>query len=82
MNLGPTEKQVRFALALLDETGYGCRYMDSRFKELGATMNERSGPVEVWLKSMYRHEVARLIDSLKRIQDAQKAEANESATSK
>ena len=46
-----TYKQVRYALHLLEENGYSTRYMDARFKNLGATMRERSGSVEGWLRS-------------------------------
>lgn len=40
---GPSEKQVRYALHLLDKAGYSTRFMDARFKNLGATMRQRSG---------------------------------------
>ena len=46
-----TEKQVRFALSLLRKAGYSVRYMDASFKELGATMRERSGTVEGWVRN-------------------------------
>lgn len=61
---GPTDKQVRYALALLAEAGYRTDWMDSSFKALGAKMAERSGRVEDWLRSKPRHEVSRLIDLL------------------
>lgn len=60
-----TEKQVRYALRLLGEKGYSVRYMDARFKELGATMRERSGLVADWLAGMNVAEASRLIDTLK-----------------
>ena len=61
---GPTEKQVGFALRLLDGAGYSTRYMNSEFSELGATMRERSGTVRGWLEGMERHEISKLIDRL------------------
>lgn len=45
----PTEKQINYALFLMKENGYDTRYMNSRHKELGATMRQRSGTVEEWL---------------------------------
>lgn len=60
-----TEKQVRFALMLLDKAGYSTRYMGKEFKALGATMRERSGSVEGWLRGKNVAECSRLIDSLK-----------------
>lgn len=60
-----TEKQVRFALFLLSKKGYSTRFMNARFKELGASMRERSGPVEDWLKGMNAAQISRLIDTLK-----------------
>lgn len=50
---------------LLDKAGYSTRYMDARFKELGATMRERSGRVEDWVKGLSSPEASRLIDKLK-----------------
>lgn len=60
-----TQKQVTFALSLLAKKGYSTRYMDSRFKALGATMRERSGTVEAWVASMSVARASELIDSLK-----------------
>lgn len=60
-----TDRQVRYALHLLGEAGYGTRYMSSGFKALGATMRERSGSVEGWLSGMPVHRISRLIDQLK-----------------
>lgn len=60
-----TKKQVTFALSLLSKKGYSTRYMDSRFKELGATMRERSGTVEAWVSAMSVARASELIDSLK-----------------
>jgi hypothetical protein len=39
--------------------------MDASFKELGATMRERSGTVEYWLGQMTKPEISDLIDHLK-----------------
>lgn len=61
-----TEKQVNYALMLLREAGYNTRYMDARFKELGAKMRQRSGLVEDWLKQMNVAETSDLIERLKR----------------
>ena len=60
-----TEKQVRYALYLLRERGYSTKYMDSRFKTLGATMRERSGYVTDWLKGKNVAEMSDLISTLK-----------------
>jgi hypothetical protein len=60
-----TEKQVSYALALLDKAGYGTRFMSAKFKELGASMRERSGSVSDWLAGMNRVEISKLIDRLK-----------------
>lgn len=60
-----TEKQVAYALALLDKAGYSTKFMNAKFKELGATLRERSGSVKEWLSGMNRSEISRLIDKLK-----------------
>ena len=60
-----TEKQIRYALFLLDKTGYGTHWMNAGFKKLGATMKERSGTVEGWLKSRNVAELSRIITQLK-----------------
>lgn len=60
-----TQKQVNYLLKLLDENGYGTRYMSSSFKGLGATMRERSGTVEGWLRGLNVAEASNLIDRLK-----------------
>lgn len=62
-----TDKQVRYALMLLSKAGYSTRFMDSRFKELGATMRERSGAVEGWLRGKNIAEMSALIDQLKKL---------------
>lgn len=61
-----SEKQVRYALHLMDAGGYSTRYMNARHKELGASMRERSGSVADWLGSMTPPQISRLIDSLKK----------------
>ena len=62
---GATDKQVNFALSLLSKAGYSTKFMNARFKELGATMRERSGSVEDWLRGMNRTQISELIDNLK-----------------
>lgn len=64
-----TEKQTNYILMLLAKNGYSVRYMDAQFKELGATMRERSGTVEAWVKSLNVAEASQLIDKLKRLDD-------------
>lgn len=59
-----TEKQVNYAFVLLGKAGYSTRYMDKRFKALGATMRERSGTVRAWLESRNIAEMSRIIDTL------------------
>lgn len=63
--MNATEKQVRYALYLLSENGYSTRYMDSSFKRF-ATMRERSGTVENWLRNKNVAEISSLIDALKK----------------
>jgi len=60
-----TEKQVRYVMFLLGQKGYSTRFMDSSFKELGATMRERSGSVESWVRGLDFARVSNLIDTLK-----------------
>jgi hypothetical protein len=63
---GPaTQKQVDYAKALLRKAGYGDRFMNARFKELGASMRERSGSVESWLRGKTAADVSALIDRLR-----------------
>ena len=63
--MAATEKQIRYAMYLLDKAGFSTRYMNAQFKELGATMRERSGSVESWLASRNIQEMSHLIDNLK-----------------
>lgn len=65
MSVNATPKQISYALALLHRNGYDTRYMNASFKELGATMWERSGTVEYWLGQMTKPEISDLIDHLK-----------------
>ncbi len=58
-----TDKQIRYALFLLGKAGYSTRFMNAQFKELGATMNERSGTVEDWLRN--HSNISGLIDKVK-----------------
>lgn len=60
-----TDKQINFALVLLDKAGYDTRYMGSEYKRLGATMAQRKGLVEDWLAGMTKAEISRVIDQLK-----------------
>ncbi len=60
-----TDKQVNYAMHLLNKAGYSTRYMDKQFQKLGATMRERSGTVRSWLESMERPRISQLIDQLK-----------------
>lgn len=63
--MNATEKQINYALALLGKAGYSTKYMNASFKELGASMRERSGLVKDWLANMTKAEVSALIDRLK-----------------
>lgn len=63
--MSATDKQIRYALLLLSQKGYSTRFMDSSFKKLGATMRERSGSVEGWLRGMDVARCSNLIESLK-----------------
>jgi hypothetical protein len=60
-----TEKQIRFALYLLSQKGYSTKYMNAQYKELGATMRERSGSVSAWLAGMTVADCSSLINKLK-----------------
>lgn len=58
-----TDKQIRYAMHLLGKAGYSTRFMNAKFKELGATMSERGGSVEGWLTE--HSNISGLIDKLK-----------------
>lgn len=60
----PTPKQISYAAVLLEKKGYGSRFMNAKFKELGASMQERSGTVQAWLENMTRGEISALIAKL------------------
>jgi hypothetical protein len=60
-----TEKQVRYLMILLARNGWRTDWMDSSFSALGATMRERSGRVEDWLRHLDVGRASRLIDELK-----------------
>jgi hypothetical protein len=75
MSAAATDKQVRYALHLLGQKGYSTRFMDARFKQLGATMRQRSGTVENWLRKMNVVEIGDLIDELRLLPD--RAEVSE-----
>lgn len=57
-----TEKQVRYLLHLLAKSGYSTTWMNARFKSLGASMRERSGRVDEWLRSLSIAQASALID--------------------
>lgn len=63
---GGTEKQTRYVMFLLKQNGYSTRFMDSRFKALGATMRERSGSVESWVRGLDVGRASELINRLKK----------------
>jgi hypothetical protein len=61
-----TRKQIGYAWMLLRQAGYSTKGMDSAaFAQLGATVRERSGTVEDWLKGMSAAKASRLIQWLK-----------------
>lgn len=60
-----TEKQINYCLSLLSRHGYSIRFMDSRMKDFGATMRERSGSVTDWLKTRSQAEISAIIARLK-----------------
>lgn len=60
-----TDKQITYALSLLTKAGYSTRFMNAQFKDFGATMRERSGKVEDWLRKMNKATISDLIDQLK-----------------
>jgi hypothetical protein len=61
-----TKRQIGYAVMLLHQAGYTTERMDSAaFAELGATMRERSGTVDNWLKGLSAAKSSRLIQRLK-----------------
>lgn len=63
--MATSEKQARYIMFLLAKNGYSTRFMDSSFKRLGATMRERSGTVEGWVRNLGMARASSLIDQLK-----------------
>lgn len=61
----PTERQARYIFALLTKAGYSTKWMNSSFKNLGASMRERSGKVEDWVNQLNPGEASKVIDRLK-----------------
>lgn len=59
-----TYRQVRCALKLLKQAGYSTNYMGVEFAELGATIEDRRGVVEDWIKNMKVTECSKLIATL------------------
>lgn len=59
-----SEKQVGYALSLLSKRGYSTTFMAANFGSLGATMRERGGKVEDWLRGMDSHRISKLIATL------------------
>ena len=60
-----TDKQVRYIMHLLYKNGYSVKFMDSKFKNLGVTMNQRRGTVEYWANSLSSGEASNIIEQLK-----------------
>lgn len=60
-----TDKQVRYIMHLLNKSGYSTRFMDSKFKNLGVTMNQRRGTVELWANNLSTQEASNIIEQLK-----------------
>ena len=61
-----TDKQVSYAIYLLDQAGYGTDYITAEYKKLGLRMNERSGKVEDWLQKITTQRASELIGTLKK----------------
>ena len=59
-----TEKQVNYVMMLLSQKGYSTQWMNASFKALGASMRERQGKVEAWVRSMDVGRASRLINRL------------------
>lgn len=62
--VNPSEKQARYILYLLNQAGYSTGWMNARFKNLGATMRQRSGRVEDWIRGLNVAEASRVIEKL------------------
>ncbi len=63
----PTDKQANFIMSLLAQKGYSTKYMNAQFKALGATMRERSGRVEDWVRRLSVGDASKLIDQLQKL---------------
>ena len=61
-----TDRQINYLMHLLAQRGYSTRFMNARYKELGATMRQRSGTVRGWLESLTIAEASVLIDRLRK----------------
>ena len=66
MNAQATDKQVKFALHLLDQHGYSTKSINSRHAKLDATARTYAGTVEDWLTDMDRSRISSLISKLKK----------------
>ena len=63
--MAASEKQVRYIMCLLSKAGYSTKWMNAEYKSLGASMRERSGSVESWVRGLDSGEASNLIDTLK-----------------
>jgi hypothetical protein len=64
-----TDKQVNYALLLMRQAGIPTDWMSSAHKRLGASMRERTGRVEDWLRSLDVGRASEVIDTLKSMVD-------------
>jgi hypothetical protein len=62
----PSDKQVRYILYLLSQNGYSTNWMNAQFKDLGATMKERTGKVEDWVRGLDQGRITMVIGRFKR----------------
>lgn len=60
-----SNKQVRFAVALMERAGIGIRRVETEHLVLGAPPSRAGKSVDGWLASMTSTEIGRLIDALK-----------------
>ena len=59
-----TPKQVNYVMMLLGRKGFSTKWMNASFADLGASMKERQGKVEDWVRSMDVGRASQLIDRL------------------
>jgi hypothetical protein len=59
-----TDKQVAYAMSLMRRAGLDTRFMSGQHRVLGASMRERQGRVEDWLRSLSKWEASEVIDRL------------------